>query len=499
MAKAIIARQDGDRYQALLFWYYLAQLRTNDFIDSVCLESDNIRFIDDLMVHYCVEQKEKSTGSYYVSDYFQCKYHITQGGAFTFKNLIDPKFIGNKESILLRLYNAYTRLSAKSDKFRLIIFSNWSWDPHDELAEYLQEEFIRSTFYEKGPTSSRGKMRTAFAKHLNIDEEQLQLFLNKVRFRLGRNLTQLTEDLHPILKLAGLKPISSTETCIIYDDLAWELFKQGKNVFNKDSLEKMLNEENLIAETNPGSSEVSIASFKLYAHRPREILAAHLDLTRLFKGRFPMKKNVWKKEIRQCIDDFIHGKQLQNLPQPLHLFFDCHLSIAFFVGSLISPRFRITIVPAQIKRSSDFEFWNPPNNHITERLWDIKSSGKIKEEVVIGISVSNPIENHLRPFLKAVKLNRLPQILASPVEGFGQTVIRDGNHAWYLGHELRDILRETIPDTCKKIHLFYSGPVALAYILGNSLQNIAKQIQLYEYDFEGKTYLRYYPSILIKN
>ena len=209
--------------------------------------------------------------------------------------------------------------------------------------------------------------------------------------------------------------------------------------------------------------------------------------------------NAWKKEIPQRINSFVHSSQLQNLPQPLHLFFDCHLSIAFFVGSLISPKFRISIIPGQIKRSSDFEFWDPPNNHITERLWDIKSLGEIKDEVIMGILHINPIENHFQPFLESVELNNLPQILVRPVEGFGQTVIRDGNHAWHLGYELRDLLRKTIPDTCKKIHLFFSGPVALAYILGNNLQHTAKQIQLYEHDFEGVTDLRYYPSILIKN
>lgn len=411
MAKAIIARQDGDRYQARLFWYYLAQLRTDDFIESVCIESDNIRFVDDLTVHYLTGQKDISTGSYYISDYFQCKYHITQGGAFTFKDLIDPKFIGNKESMLKRLYDAYTCLSAKFDKFRLIIYSNWRWDSHDELAKHLQEEFIRSTFYEKGPKSSRGKMRAIFAKHLNIDEDKLQPFLNKVRFRLGKNLVQLTEELHMRLKLAGLKPINPTETQVIYDDLTWGLFKQGKNVFTKDSLEKMVTEEKLVANIDPHYSEVSIASFNSHAHRPRETQSAHLDLTGLFKDRFPRNKNVWKKEIPQRINSFVQSNQLQSLAQPLHLFFDCHLSIAFFVGSLMSPKFRISIVPAQIKRSSDFEFWNPPNDHITEQLWHFKRLRKINDEVIIGISVSNPIENHLQPFLESEKLNNLPQIL----------------------------------------------------------------------------------------
>ena len=50
------------------------------------------------------------------------------------------------------------------------------------------------------------------------------------------------------------------------------------------------------------------------------------------------------------------NENLSNLPQPIHLFFDCHLSIAFLAGHLISPKHRIQIIPTQ-KEGIDYALW----------------------------------------------------------------------------------------------------------------------------------------------
>ena len=186
MAKSIPARRKGDEYQAKFFWLKLLELRTEEYIESVTFESDEIPFVDDVVVSYSEPIKDQLTGQQIVRDLFQCKYHMTQRGAFTHENLIDPSFINCQDSMLERLYNAYVNLSKElgSDAFRLYIVSIWDWDHQDVLADHLQEkEMIRATFYEKGPRSRRGKARTKLADHLGISEEDLQAFLNTVRFK----------------------------------------------------------------------------------------------------------------------------------------------------------------------------------------------------------------------------------------------------------------------------------------------------------------------------
>ena len=335
MAKAIIARRKGDEYQARFFWLKLLELRTNDYVGSVTLESDQVSFVDDVVVSYCEPIVEKQTGKRVIRDLFQCKYHMTQRDAFTHENLIDPRFINCKTSMLKRLYDAYLKLSEElgPDAFRLYIFSNWHWDHRDALAGHLHEKMLRLTFYKKGLKSAEGQARSKLANHLSISEEELRVFLNTVRFSLGKDLTDLAEDLAVRLVKEGLKPIGSTVTTIVYDDLAWKLFEQGRNSFDRDSFMKMIHEEKLKVPQSTEHSEISIQSFAQFARRPHDLQAKHLDLCEFFDGRFPKDDSCWSQEIPERISAFMLNEGLSDVPQPIHIFFDCHLSIAFFGGA----------------------------------------------------------------------------------------------------------------------------------------------------------------------
>jgi len=496
VTRAIAARRKGDEYQARVFWLHLLGLRTGDFVESVSLESDGVSFVDDVVVTYSDPICDPATGQRISCDCFQCKYHVTQGGAFTYDNLFDPTFINCKsESMLKRLYSAYLRLSGDSQTFRLYVVSNWFWHPDDEIARHLSEEMIRHTFYEGGPRSKAGIMRSAFADHLSIPEGELRDFLDTVRFRLGRSLADLTRELEVCIRLANLQPIDPTATSVVYDDLAWKLFAQRHNRFDRRSFDEMIREEKLIVAPEPNYSEISMCSCPQGARRPRDVQAAHLDLSDLFDGRFPLSNSYWQTEIPERVASFLQHESTAKLPQPIHLFFDCHLSIAFLVGGLTDPKYGIQIVPAQKTRASGYEFW-PESMGTGTGLWHVIAPDTIESsEVVVGISVTNPIDNHLFPFLEAAELDHLPRILLRPASGVGPRAVSGGEHAWQLGLELQTLLRDMLPVTCRTMHLFFSGPVALAYIVGNTIRYVTSSIQLYEHDFEGRSQLRYYPSI----
>ena len=499
MAKAIVARRKGDEYQARFFWLKLLELRTNDYVESVTLESDQVSFVDDVVVSYCEPIKDWLTGKRVIRDLFQCKYHMTQRDAFTHENLINPRFINCKTSMLKRLYDAYLKLSEElgPDAFRLYIVSNWHWDHRDALAGHLHEKMLRLTFYEKGLKSAEGQARSKLANHLLISEDDLRVFLNTVRFSLGKDLTDLVEDLAVRLVKEGLKPIDSTRTTTVYDELAWKLFEQGRNSFDKDSFMKMIHEEKLKVPQSTEHSEISIQSFTQFARRPHDLQAAHLDLCRFFDGRFPKDNSYWKKEIPEQIAAFMLNENLSNLSQPIHLFFDCHLSIAFLAGHLISPKHRIEIIPTQ-KEGSNYALWEPSKSDINDDLWYLKIVGAVDRELILGISVTHQIQTYLQPYLGVEGLSNLPQVLVCLAGGVSHNAVSGGDHAWQLGFQLAGRLREMLPDTCRKIHLFFAGPVALGYILGHTLRHITSQIQLYEHDFEGQRgRQRYYPSLRI--
>jgi hypothetical protein len=499
MAKSIVARRKGDEYQARFFWLKLLELRTDDYVESVTFESDQIPFVDDIVVSYCEPKIDRQTGKRIVRDLFQCKYHMTQRDAFTHEKLINPRFINRKTSMLKCLYDAYLKLSEEldPDTFRLYIVSNWYWDYRDPLAEHLHEEMIRPTFYEKGTRSTRHVVRSNWFRHLSISLEELRVFLDTVRFMLGENLSALTTRLEQHLKFAELQPIDPTGTNVIYDDLAWKLFGQGRNSFDKNSFDQMIREEKLVISRSTEHSEISIQSFAQFARRPHDLQATHLDLCEFFDGRFPKDDSCWKQEIPERITTFMLNEDLSSLPQPIHLFFDCHLSIAFLAGHLISPKHRIQIIPTQ-KEGIDYVLWAQNVLDTNDDLWQFNAVGEINKELILGISVTHQIQTDLQPYLETENLNDLPQVLVCPTGGADPRAVCDAHHAWQLGYQLAKRLRGMLPHTCHTIHLFFAGPVALGYIFGHTLRHITPQIQLYEHDFEGQRGgQRYYPSLCI--
>lgn len=503
MTRAVSAPQKGYSYQALFFWLCVLQLKTSDYVKCVTLECPEVHVVDDVVVSYAEGGiLDRAAGSRIETDYYQLKYHVNQNEAFSSKSLLDPKFSNTSESMLKRLYKTYTEFLKRSASFRLNIVSNWGWDHRDALSKYLQDGGrlrgnFENDFLAKGQQSAVGKVREKFVDELGVPAEEVAHFLAYVRFDLGDSIDKLTQRLNPELRLAGLKPIDPQISSLLYDDLAWKLFQQGKHRFDNERLGVIIEMEKLRQPTPTEDSEISICSTPQMARRPRELQAAHLDMTDLFDGRFPRNTDSWNGDIPGRVNEFLFSEKVTALPKPLHLFFDCHLSIAFLAGNLANPKFGMRIVPAQKSTDIGYEFWRRPAGSPDSQLWDCVPYGNVGEEAIVGVSVTHRIDQHLNAYLDATaELKPLPRLLFVPKTGVGRTSVRSGAEAWQLGESLGIYLRETLPPRCRKVHLFFSVPAALAFILGDSMRNIVPEIQLYEHDFEGETIdYRYYPSV----
>ena len=500
MAKSIVPPIKGYMYQARVFWLKLLELRTGDLVESVTLECDEVSFVDDVVVSYNEPAFDQLTGAREIRrELIQCKYHMTQSNALNHENLIDPRFIHCKNSMLQRLYDAYIQLSGELGRgaFRLYIRTNWHWDHNDPLAKHLHEEMFRRNLYEQGPKSKVGKILSKWADHLCISQEKLRPFLDTVRFDLGKNLKDLAREMTAQLARAELKPFDPRVTHNLYDDLAWKLLGQGNNAFDRESFDRMIREEQLLLPPSTQHSEIAIQSFSQFARRPRDLQARHLDLRSLFEHRLSKDDGYWRKEIPELVSSFMLNEDLGDLARPIHLFFDCHLSIAFFAGHLISPKHRIEIVPTQMS-GGDYRLWSSDAPDTSDQLWDFETAKTIGNEVVLGISVTHDVRLRLQACLQDEELTELSQILVFPTQGVSPTAVINGDHAWQLGSQLETQLRQMLPVTSRTIHLFYAGPVALAYILGHKLRYVTESIQLYEFDFQAQSgEKRYYPSLRV--
>lgn len=500
MTEAPFAIHAGFTYQALVFWLHLLNLRADDYTETVCLECKThaLPFVDDIFVNYNPPKPEFGSYSKIDCEYIQCKYHMTHNGEFNSNNLIEPDFTGNKESMLKRLYNAYCELKSSNKNFVLTVYSNWGWGTNskDKMGSHIEEDKLRDSFYKGGSRSDLGKIRKKFKENLgNISDDELKIFLTKVRFRIGTNQNHLKELLNERLKRENLKPIPESSALLIYDQLAWNWVKGSYNHFDNEKLLELLKAENLFTSKTEEHSEVSVSSFRLHSRRPRDTQDMFLNLLDLFDERFPKNDSYWNKEIPERLDKFLNETDFGNLKQPIQLFFDCHLSIAFYIGRWNSPKFSLTVIPTQ-KIGAKYQLWNQPDS-FTENNWQYKfpdSFTKDTKEIALCISVTHSIESEVIEFLKNNNMN-ITILTFQPTKGADPKSISDGNHAWSLGIELAKILKDKLNRNAK-INLFYSGPVALAYILGNTIRSHSN-FQLYEYDFKPERDGSYHPSIKI--
>jgi hypothetical protein len=94
MAQAVVARRQGDDFQARLFWLHAARLLdpAGD-VASVAYETGPKAFDDVLVSYDPARAPQDHAGSLLVRDHLQCKWHV-RPDEFGYAELIDPAFSG---------------------------------------------------------------------------------------------------------------------------------------------------------------------------------------------------------------------------------------------------------------------------------------------------------------------------------------------------------------------------------------------------------------------
>lgn len=135
MARQIVARQQGDDYQARWFWLQACAL-LDEFsnVERVVHEDDALRSFDDVAVHYRSGYTDKR-GMPLNADFYQVKFHVPSNGALTGESFCDPASIGATTfSLLHRMKKAHDHCCSNSINHRLTIYTPWSIHPDDQLA-----------------------------------------------------------------------------------------------------------------------------------------------------------------------------------------------------------------------------------------------------------------------------------------------------------------------------------------------------------------------------
>jgi len=491
MTKAIIARRQGDEFQAIFFWKQLVNLLVDDNLKRVIFESDQEIFVDDVVVEYSKSILDEHTGQQFFGDAYQCKYHVARSTTFSVDKLIDPKFLKNKQSMLQRLYDAYQKYSEKRELVRLHIVSSSGWDTNDPFCEFLStENHVRLAFYEKGPRSKQGKIRKKLAHHLGIPETVLKAFLDMVRFDLGVNRKEIAENLAANLRNAGLLPLETTITNTRYAELSWKWLEQGTNSFNKQKLQQLTRREKLID-----------------THRNNLLLIRHQSLDPIIPDaiRDDLPDNLRNTSFTEIAIDLAHlfeDGRLTNLQLAIDeqraktneirrlyesnpnidlvYYGIAHIPLVFLLGYQLNVRRPINI----FEHNRGNNRWNLlqtatsfPDLIVQGYPSDVS---KLGTDIIIKFGVSYPImDTDVNQILPSAN-SMIELAVPSPSPDVVRNIDQLEKYALIFRAILDEIHNLSARIDC--VHVFYAGPVSLAFRCGQLISpTIHPKVLVYNY------------------
>lgn len=508
MAKAVVARQLGDDFQARLFWLEAAKLLDpNSCVASVAFESGPKGF-DDVVMRYDPSRPLQDGFGYPVYvDFLQVKWHVTAAGSIGYLDLIDPEFIGaTSTSFLQNLHAAQRDHAPGGTGARFSLVTNWRYAPDDPLCRLFHKNsdaLLPDVLFD-GTTdrSVMGKVRKAWRQHLGLaDDDGLGPTVRPLRIcERPQSLEVQRDHLNARLMSVGLRSVDDARLANSYDDLIRKLHAQGRVTFDRADFAEMCRKEGLLLSDGPtpqgrpkGVLTIGIRSFIRFGENLEEQTDRMLDLVQYFDGRYVRNNTSWRTQILPELAQFLTAAVRDA--DRIQLQLDAHGSLAFAVGTFLNAKSGKTIELVQ-RGGRGIQIWtatdaDPGAAPALTLASEARSS--TGGDVAVAISLTHSVVRDVRAYVT----DRLPDVstllVCEPEGGPSQLSVRNGAHAWAWTEQIvRTVRSLRTPRT--RIHIFAACPNVMLLFLGQQQAALGPCI-IYEWDFEGHRSRSYEPSL----
>lgn len=506
MAKANIARRQGDDFQARLFWLKASSLLDRKSpVVKVAYETGPKSFDDISIEHELNGAPRDHEGNPIRRKHIQSKWHTT-AGVFGYHDLIDPKFINaERHSLLQRAKLARTGNGADSDGLRLELVTNWRLRPDDPLMKLVRKESdaldLSSLFDGTTERSQMGQVRKLWREHLGVDDDALRPIVRALAIaETTESLASLRERLDDRFAAVGMKRVPAHESSFFYDDLIVKLLGQGRIEFDKDGFRAMCAREGLLTDAEPRGNAITIGvrSFMHPIDNLEDRAEMMLNLVPYFDGRYIRNDEDWQRRLLPELREFLLGAARQS--DHLRLIMDAHASLAFACGALLNVKSGKHNEIEQ--RSAGRRFWTAddatPNSSWPKFLVKEESLDNEGGDIALAISLTHDVSPGVSGFVKQT-LDRVARIVhLVPEGGASQQAVRCGCHAWMLAEAATRQVQSlrNARSGSQRVHIFIAGPNGFTFFLGQHQQAIGPSV-LYEWDFDGQRGGGYSPGLSI--
>ena len=228
-----------------------------------------------------------------------------------------------------------------------------------------------------------------------------------------------------------------------------------------------------------------------------------LDLVQYFDGRWIREPALWHEAVLPELGDFLDGAI--HTGRPLILDLAAHQTLAFAAGRFLEAKSGVSLSVIQRGQKGTYEWPARPGEVPEGTLWrELEShprepaEGGEARDVAVALSATHEALKHVTEYLDEARPPAGRVLHAAVHPEPAPTAVRDGAHALRLAQTLGRAIRSRTPGERRgTLHLFAAAPNGLLLFLGQ-LAPAFGAVQLYEYDFEGRTHGTYRPTVLLR-
>ena len=462
-------RTTGDYYQWLAVWEACLLLlrenaaRSRNPVRSVGVELDGVGNLDDVVLLRDIPP----------STYKQVKYAVDSSTPVNEEYLTKSTKDGGP-SVLKKIAKAWRQLTAGGNGAELVLVSNRSPDPGDELIAVRDARtgFLMPKAAAGGAASKLGRARTRWAQAADLTEAELGELLSALRFDLAQDMVRYQEHLCLLMAFTGLRH----DELALKNGVSWvaEMVREGRREL---TLEMVLSAvDTLGLKAGPAQAVLSIATLK---PDPMAEDADHaIDWVDRFDGdseytkRRPVSPNTWSQlqSDIEAVPGFLPpGSNAVSVTGSIRL------APAFLVGAT----FRM-VTGTDLAAVQRGQLWSTTDPYDTA-LVPKTSEHQLDQgdELAVAIAVATDLTDDVLEYLREQNLPVSKLVVYAPPGGTAKDgSVPDGSGANALAVGIRDHLRR-VARPVRRMHLFLACPMGLAVLLGNRWNRLCETV-IYE-------------------